>query len=135
MRQQLAEAIKYWGHIAPIVKYPRNDKEFKQLVSQLDELLEIVGDNEKHRLMGLVDVLSNLIASYEEEHFEAPTVKGIDALKFLMEAHHLHQSDLSEIASQGVVSEILRGKRGLNLRQIKLLATRFHVSPSTFIED
>jgi HTH-type transcriptional regulator / antitoxin HigA len=134
MKQQLAEAIKYWRHIAPIVKYPGNHKEFNKLVSQLDELLEIVGNDEKHQLMSLIDVLSNLIASYEEEHSPAPTVKGVEALKFLIEAHQLNQSDLSEVASQGVMSEILHGKRSLNLRQIKLLAKHFNVDPSTFID-
>lgn len=133
MRRQLAEAIKYWDHIAPIAAYPRNTKEFQKLVSELDELLEIVGDNEQHKLMGLVDLLSNLISSYEEKHYNMPLAKGIDALKFLIETHHLQQSDLSEIGSQGVVSEILNGKRELNLRQIKLLSKRFHVNPSTFI--
>ena len=133
MRQKLEDAIKHWDHIAPIVQYPKNDKDFNKLVSELDELLKIVGDNEKHRLMGLVDVLSNIIASYEAEHFSAPPVKGIDALRFLMNAHHLCQADLSDIGSQGVVSEILRGKRMLNLRQIKLLSKRFQVEPSTFL--
>ncbi|MEO1801157.1 MAG: transcriptional regulator, partial [Cyanobacteria bacterium J06629_2] len=42
--------------------------------------------------------------------------------------------DLSEIGSQGVVSEILSGKRKLNVRQIQLLAERFHVSPATFFD-
>lgn len=135
MQQQLSEAIKYWNHIAPVVKYPKNKKEFNELVSQLDELLGIVGNNENHRLMGLVDAISNLISSYEEQHFQIPTVKGIDALKFLMDTHHLSQSDLLEIASQGVLSEILHGKRSLNLRQIKLLSKRFGVAPATFIDD
>lgn len=135
MRQQLAEAIKYWSHIAPIVKYPKNKKEFNNLVTQLDELLEIVGNDENHRLMGLVDAISNLISSYEEEHFKIPPSKGLSALKFLMESHKLKQSDLSKIASQGVLSEILHGKRALNLRQIKLLAKYFHVDPSTFIDE
>ena len=133
MRRQLAEAIKYWDHIAPIAAYPRNTKEFHKLVLELDALLEIVGDNEKHKLMGLVDLLSNLIAAYEEEHESMPLAKGVDALRFLMETHHLQQSDLSEIGSQGVISELLHGKRELNLRQIKLLSKRFHVDPSTFI--
>ena len=137
MKQQLAKAVKYWDYIAPIVKYPNNKKEFNELVSELDELLEIVGNDENHRLIGLVDAISNLIASYEEAHPlpAANDNKGIDALKYLMEAHHLNQSDLTEIGSQGVVSEILQGKRGLNLRQIKLLAKRFHVDPATFIDD
>ena len=135
MHQQLSEAIKYWNHIAPIVKYPKNKKEFNELVSQLDELLEIVGDNEEHRLMGLVDTLSNLIASYEEQYSKASNIKGAAALKLLMNTHHLTQADLSEIASQGVISEILNEKRALNVRQIKLLSKKFNVNPSTFIDD
>lgn len=134
MKQALATAIKHWSYIAPLVRRPTNQKEFDKLVAQLDELLETVGDDENHRLMGLVDILSHLIAEYEEERYKNFSGKGIDALKFLMESHHLQQSDLTEIASQGVMSEILNGKRKLNLRQIKLLAKRFGVDPSTFID-
>ena len=133
MNRALTNAIKHWDYIAPLVKRPINDKEFNRLVAQLDTLLETVGDKENHHLMGLVDVLSNLIASYEEEHYKISTGKGIDALKFLMESHHLSQADLPEIASQGVMSEILNGKRSLNLRQVKLLAKHLNVDPSTFI--
>lgn len=69
MSPQLEEAIKYWDHIAPIVKHPKNQKEFNRLVLDLDELLKIVGSDENHRLMGLVDVVSYLVAFYEERHF------------------------------------------------------------------
>jgi len=51
----------------------------------------------------------------------------------LMEEHCLKQSDLSEIGSQGVISEILSGKRQLNVRQIKILSKLFKVSPAVFI--
>ena len=54
-------------------------------------------------------------------------------LRFLMEEHGLTQADLLEVGSQGVVSEILRGKRELNVRQIRALAKRFHVSPAVFV--
>jgi HTH-type transcriptional regulator/antitoxin HigA len=50
-----------------------------------------------------------------------------------MEKHGLKQSDLTEIGSQGVVSEILSGKRQLNVRQVKMLSNRFKVSPAVFI--
>jgi HTH-type transcriptional regulator/antitoxin HigA len=50
-----------------------------------------------------------------------------------MEEHGLTQSDLLEIGSQGVVSEILSGKRDLNIRQITQLAARFGVSPAVFM--
>jgi HTH-type transcriptional regulator/antitoxin HigA len=50
-----------------------------------------------------------------------------------MEEQGLKQADLPEIGSQGVVSEILSGKRKLNLRQVRLLSERFTVSPAVFI--
>ena len=62
-----------------------------------------------------------------------PKARGTDLLQFLMEEHHLTQSDLPEVGSQGVVSEILGGKRELNVRQIRALSRRFGVSPSAFV--
>lgn len=134
---QLKQAIKHWDYIAPLVAYPKNEKAFNQLVSDLDQLLDIVGKDEKHPLIGLIDIISDLITTYEsnQETKQISRKKGIDALKFLMEANQLGQADLPEIASQGVLSEILNGKRLLNLRQIKLLAKRFHVDPATFIDN
>jgi transcriptional regulator with XRE-family HTH domain len=41
--------------------------------------------------------------------------------------------DTGHPSSQGVVSEILSGKRDLNVRQITQLAARFGVSPALFI--
>ncbi len=136
LNQELTQIIKHWDHIAPYIHYPKNLKEYDKMVNKLDELLNIVGDDENHRLMGLIDIISHLIEEYESKKMakqKMPT--GIDALKFLMETHQLHQSDLSEIGSQGVVSEIIKGKRQLNFRQIKLLAKKFSVDPSTFIDD
>lgn len=130
----LETAIKHWKYVTPIVACPSNEKEFDALVARLDDLLDIVGENENHPLMSLVDIVSDLISAYEAEHYPIKEAKGIDVLRYLMEAHNLRQDDLSEIGSQGVISEILKGKRKLNVRQIKLLAKRFHVSPETFID-
>lgn len=135
MKQILADAVKHWAYVAPIVTYPSNEKEFNKLVSLLDELLEVVGGNEKHPLIGLVDVMSNLIAHYEEEYYQKSMGRGVDALKYLMNSRNLRQSDLAKIASQGVISEILNGRRKMNLRQIKQLAKFFKVSPATFIDE
>jgi len=50
-----------------------------------------------------------------------------------MTQHGLRQGDLPELGSQGVVSEILSGKRELNVRQIRALGERFGVSAATFL--
>jgi HTH-type transcriptional regulator/antitoxin HigA len=134
MNAALQNAIQYWPHIASVATKPRSATEFDKLVVCLDELLEIVGSDENHPLIGLVDLLSNTVAAYEAEHFAEPLGKGIDALRYLMVEHELRQSDLPEIGSQGVVSEILSGQRSLNLRQMKALARRFGIDPATFLD-
>lgn len=131
---QLKEAVKHWSFISPIVRHPRNKKDYDKLVSCLDALLHLVKGKEEHHLNGFIETISNLVSAYEDEYYPAPKIKGVEALKYLMEVHDLKQSDLSEIGSQGVISEILNGSRDLNLRQIKALSKRFHVDPSTFID-
>lgn len=73
------------------------------------------------------------IEAYEDEHYTVPDSSPVEVfLKFLMEQHGLTQSELPEVGSQGVVSEILRGGRQLNARQIQALSQRFHISPAVF---
>ena len=73
------------------------------------------------------------IETYESHYVNKIEGNSIDALNALIGEHGLKQSDLSEIGSQGVVSEILSGKRQLNVHQIKILGNRFKVSPAVFI--
>ena len=44
---------------------------------------------------------------------------GADALRYLMQRDSLRQVDLPELGSQGVVSELLSGRREFNARQAK----------------
>jgi HTH-type transcriptional regulator/antitoxin HigA len=81
----------------------------------------------------LLDTLGTLVHVYEEEHYPVPNAAGAEVLRFLMEEHGLSQSDLPEVGSQGVVSEIVNGKRELNVRQIRLLAEKFKVSSAVFV--
>lgn len=122
----------HWASIRPIFTI-RNESEYNTAIKRLNELLDEVGNDEKHPLYSLLDTLGTLIQVYEEEHEPIPESNGVDVLRYLMEEHQLVQSDLAEIGSQGVVSELLSGKRELNVRQIRELAKRFHVSPDVFI--
>ena len=126
------ELQQHWTAISPLLSL-RNEQEYDRAVERLNGLLDEVGTDEQHPLYTLLDTLGTLIHAYEEEHHPIPECSGVDVLRFLMEEHDLTQSDLPEIGSQGVVSEILRGKRELNVRQIRTLAKRFHVSPGVFI--
>ena len=122
----------HWVYVQPILSV-RNEREYDLAVERMNELLDEVGDDEKHPLYGLLDTPGALIHAYEEERFSIPESDSADILRYLMEEHGLKQSDISEIGSQGVVSEILNGKRELNVRQMRELAKRFHVSPAVFL--
>ena len=108
----------------------RTKKDYVRTTEMLDAILDEIGEGEKHPLAELADALSVFIEKYESEHVRIPEAKPAAVLKFLMQQHALRQSDLPEIGSQGVVSEVLAGRRELNTRQIKRLAKRFGVSPA-----
>ena len=51
----------------------------------------------------------------------------------MMQRDNLRQIDLPELGSQGVVSELLSGRRDFNARQAKVMAARFKVSAALFL--
>lgn len=115
--------------IAPV----RDEAHYAHMTSLLEALLDLAQGDEQHPAMELVDIVGDLIADYEAAQQPLPEATGIAALRFLMQQHGLKQTDLPELGSQGVVSEILGGKRELNIRQVRALSVRFGVSPDTFI--
>ena len=133
MNTQLEEISKLWPNIENIFSIPHTEEGYNRLVQLLDGVIDEVGDDESHPLASLMETLGSLIESYEAQNIPGIEGNPIDTLKALMAEHDLKQSDLPEIAGQGVISEILTGKRQLNVRQIKLLSKRFNVSPVVFM--
>ncbi len=120
--------------VKDIVSFPHTEKEYNKMVKYLDMLIDEIGDDQNHKLSSLMETLGTLIEAYEKKAFPTPKKDTISILKTLMENHGLKQKDMRDIGSQGVVSEILNGKRKLNTRQIQVLAKKFNVSPAVFIE-
>ena len=132
---ELTHIIPAWQAFSTTTKIMpiRDDAHYHYMVDTLEDLLTQTGSDETHPLMGLVDIVGDLIADYEANQKTLHEATGIEALKFLMQQQGVKQHQLPEVGSQGVVSEVLNGKRSLNVRQIRALAERFGVSPVTFI--
>jgi HTH-type transcriptional regulator/antitoxin HigA len=130
---QIKEIAETWPSIQNIFSVPHTEQEYLKLVKFLDSLIDEVGNEESHPLSSLMETIGSLIEAYEADNLPDREGNPIDALKYLMEEHGVRQADLPEIGSQGVVSEILSGKRQLNLRQVKLLSERFKVSSAVFV--
>ena len=50
------------------LRVPHNEREYRQLVKQLDRLVDEVGEDESHPLASMMEVIGVLIEKYEDEH-------------------------------------------------------------------
>ena len=136
MRTNLRHLARHFTALAAQVPLRpiRSERDYKAAVRAMDELLDAGGADESDVLADLVALGGGFVGEYEQRKGHVlPDATGVEVLRHLMERDGLRQSDLPEIGSQGVVSEILRGKRELNARQIRALGEQFGVSPATFI--
>ena len=93
---------------------------------------------EQLALLWLEDALGRNLSAYANKRWLPEPIKGgtpAALLATLMDEHDLNQSELPEVGSQGVVSEILNGKRDLNLRQISALSKRFGIPQRLFLSE
>ena len=108
-------------------------EEFERLDKILGELLA-KGEGISPEEDKLVDLISQLIEDYEDEIYSIEKGEPHKILRFLIDENGLKQKDLLPIfGSEGIVSEILRNKRGITARHAKMLGEFFKVSPELFI--
>lgn len=112
------------GLSAPI----RDEAHYSALLTFVDECFERFGQQDGHPIFALVGVVAQRIGEYEAQAHPWPDASTpASRLAFLMEQHRLRQCDVPEVGTQSMVSEVLAGKRQLNLRQVQALARRFAV--------
>ncbi|MBC8459186.1 MAG: helix-turn-helix domain-containing protein [Deltaproteobacteria bacterium] len=112
------------------LKVIKNNKEYEMALKSMEDIF----DETESPLAEYAETLTILIEHYEEEHFPVKNAQGVDIVKFLMEQNGLKQKDLvGVLGGKSTVSEILNGKRPINLNHIRILADKFHVKPATFV--
>lgn len=79
-----------------------------------------------------LDALSDLVASYEEEHYPILPPSDAEMLRHLMEAREVTQAQMSREAgiAKSTVSEILSGRKPFSRKIIRKLADYFRVDVS-----
>jgi HTH-type transcriptional regulator/antitoxin HigA len=127
--QQSWVAFDQMAHLRPI----HNAAEYDRTVSLMHALLDVVGDAETHPLTGLLELVSDLVGSYDEAHYAIEASEPKEVLRYLLETKNLSQSDLAAIVAQSNLSAILAGKRKISATLAGKLAGFFNVSPAVFI--
>ena len=92
----------------------KDKKQYDAACARIEELLKVVNNNtptDNKNFLEL-DLLSDLVADYEEEHFPVETPFLVDVLKLRMYEMNLTQTKLSELlsVSPSRISEYLSGK-------------------------
>ena len=82
-----------------------------------------------------LEVLTRIIADYEEKNFEMSKHTPKEILKYLVEENQMSGSDLGRILGNRTLGPVLlRGERSLSKTHIKKLAAYFSVSPALFLK-
>ncbi len=83
----------------------------------------------------LLDLIVTLIEDFEDKAYPmGETSNPQVALRELMREHELKQTDMLDIfGSQGVVSQVLNGKREISKAQARRLSERFRLPIDIFI--
>lgn len=119
------------GLSAPV----RDEAHYLALLAFVDECFQRFGADASHPVFALVDLVAARIRDYESRVHPWPDASTpATRLAFLMEQHGLRQCDLPEVGPQSVVSDVLSGKRALNLRQLRALARRFSLPMEALAE-
>lgn len=80
-----------------------------------------------------LDLLTQLVRTWEDEHVEIPSLSGVELIKELCRERGISRQGLVPIfGTPSIVSEVLSGKRELQRKHIEALAQFFHVSPAAF---
>ena len=64
----ITSAAAHWRELAGAVFVPHSEAEYLRLVAVLDRLIDEVGEDERHPLASLMEVVGALIERYEAEH-------------------------------------------------------------------
>jgi len=71
----LQKTLSAWISLKNTVGVPHNEKDFENLVSLLDELIDEVGEDETHPLASLMEVVGVLIEDYENKNVKELALK------------------------------------------------------------
>jgi HTH-type transcriptional regulator/antitoxin HigA len=110
----------------------RDDAHLAEAHKMIDRLLQRdLSDGQQQYL----DVLTDLVEAYEDEHHPIPGASEADVLRELMRSNDLSQPKLAKMAgiAQSTISAVLNGGRSLTRKQVVKLARCFNVSAAVFL--
>jgi HTH-type transcriptional regulator/antitoxin HigA len=113
----------------------RSEKELNQATQVIDDL--IARSTRSSEAEDYLDVLSDLVEKYESEHYSIPDANPAEVLQFLIDEHKTNQRAvaLATGIATSTMSEILSGRRQMNLEHMRRLAAFFKLDITAFLPN
>lgn len=110
----------------------KNEKQYEEYLQRAYSLMQkdIKPDTDESDELELLTLLIN---EYEDENYPIPAPDPLEAIKFRLEQMGVKESYLSSIIGSTRKSEIMSGKRKLNLSMIRKLSEKLHISADILI--
>lgn len=112
----------------------KTEKEYNAIVERMEELLLNPDNIENQEAKGYVElnVLSDLVADYEERHYPVKKPTLVEVIKLRMAELGLNQKRLSELlgVSTSRVSEYLNGKSEPTLKVARDISVKLGIDAS-----
>ncbi|KAF0244524.1 MAG: putative transcription regulator containing HTH domain [bacterium] len=133
VEQRILDPNKYGQLLATVLPTAiESEQENERLLEEVKRLLK-KSDNLSIEEEKLLNLLTELIESYEAKAYPIPIAAPHTVIQLLMDDRGLKQKDLMPIlGSKGVTSEVVRGKRTPSKAQALALGEFFGVSPDLF---
>ena len=112
----------------------KNEMQYKAACDRMNELLKIVGNDtpadDKNMLE--LDLISDLVADYEEEHYPIAAPTLIETIKLRLYEMGITQTKLAEMLglSPARVSEIMTGKSEPSLKIGREISKKLNIDPA-----
>ena len=115
----------------------KTEKQYKAACDRINELLKMVGNDtpadDKNMLE--LDLISDLVADYEEEHYPIAAPTLIETIKLRLYEMGITQTKLAEMLglSNARVSEIMNGKSEPSLKIGRELSRQLNIDPAVVL--
>jgi HTH-type transcriptional regulator/antitoxin HigA len=108
----------------------RSERQFRSAQDVIDKVLAKGKLNAGE--VAYIDALSDLVATYEDEHYDLQAASDAEMLRHLLEAKGVSQAELCRATgiAASVVSEVLSGKRPFSKDVASKLSRYFNVDKS-----
>jgi HTH-type transcriptional regulator / antitoxin HigA len=112
----------------------KSEKEYKVILERIEELLSNTENIENPEAKGYVElnILSDLVADYEEKHYPIQPPTLAESIKLSMQERGLSQKALAEIlgVSSSRISEYLNGKSEPTLKIAREISRKLDIDAS-----